>query len=64
MLGNFSWWAWVLSFMCVFDNRSSMIAQTMFLGVHVHGVAAFGVEPIFERRGDVQNHAAGQRHLH
>jgi hypothetical protein len=33
--------------MCVFDSRTSQIAQAMFLGSFIHGVALFGVEKIF-----------------
>jgi hypothetical protein len=40
-----------------------MVAQAMFLTVHIHGVAAFGVEPIFERAHEVKLHDVGQRHM-
>ena len=33
--------------LCVFHSDCSMLAQAIFLGVHMHGVAAFGVDPIF-----------------
>jgi hypothetical protein len=39
--------------MCVFHTDTSMLAQAIFLAVHIHGVDCFGVEPLFydsERR--------------
>ena len=39
--------------MCVFHTDVSMLAQAIFLAVHIHGVDCFGVEPLFydtERR--------------
>jgi hypothetical protein len=33
--------------MCVFDSRTSQLAQAMFCGCYIHGVALFGVEQIF-----------------
>jgi len=39
--------------MCVFHSDVSMLAQAIFLAVHIHGVDCFGIEPLFydsERR--------------
>jgi hypothetical protein len=34
-------------FMCVFHSDVAMVAQAIFVGVHIHGVNCFGVEPLF-----------------
>jgi hypothetical protein len=47
------YWSVPLAHMCVFHTDVSMIAQAIFLAVHIHGVDCFGVEPLFydtERR--------------
>jgi hypothetical protein len=38
--------------MCVFDSRTSQLAQAMFCGCYIHGVALFGVERIFYPTAD------------
>ena len=47
------YWPVPLAHMCVFHTDVSMLAQAIFLAVHIHGVVCFGVEPLFyetERR--------------
>lgn len=47
------YWSAMMSHMCVFHTDVSMLAQAIFLAVHIHGVDCFGVEPLFydtERR--------------
>jgi len=47
------YWSVPLAHMCVFHTDVSMLAQAIFLAVHIHGVGCFGVEPLFydtERR--------------
>jgi len=47
------YWSVPLAHMCVFHTDVSMLAQAIFLAVHIHGVDCFGVEPLFydtERR--------------
>jgi len=42
-----------LMHMCLFHTDVSMLAQAIFLAVHIHGVDCFGIEPLFydsERR--------------
>ena len=46
------YWAWALTHICVFDSKTSQIAQAMFTGAYIHGVALFGVEQIFYRSAD------------
>lgn len=41
------YWSLPLAHMCIFNTDVSMIAQAMFLGIHVHGVACFGIESLF-----------------
>jgi hypothetical protein len=41
------YWAFAAAHMCVFDSRTSQIAQAMFVGSYIHGVALFGVEKVF-----------------
>ena len=41
------YWAWAMSHLCVFDSKTSQIAQAMFTGAFIHGAALFGVENIF-----------------
>lgn len=41
------YWAFCAAHMCVFDSRTSQLAQAMFLGCYIHGVALFGVEKCF-----------------
>ncbi|KAJ9473260.1 hypothetical protein DIPPA_08075 [Diplonema papillatum] len=44
-----SWWAFVLSFLPVPSrSRVSFISQSLLLAIHLHGMAAFGAQPIFE----------------
>ena len=47
------YWSVPLAHMCVFHTDVSMLAQAIFLAVHIHGVDCFRVEPLFydtERR--------------
>lgn len=47
------YWSVPLAHMCVFHTDVSMLAQAIFLAIHIHGVDCFGVEPLFydtERR--------------
>ena len=41
------YWSLILAHACVFDTPTSMVAQAMLLGIHIHGAACFGYEPIF-----------------
>mmetsp|Transcript_72141 Transcript_72141/g.204877 ORF Transcript_72141/g.204877 Transcript_72141/m.204877 type:complete len:270 (+) Transcript_72141:603-1412(+) len=41
------YWAWAMTHICVFDSKTSQIAQAMFCGAYIHGVALFGVEKCF-----------------
>ena len=45
---------WFLALMfahaCVFVTPSVTLAQAMFLAVHVHGMAVFGPDPLFEQK--------------
>mmetsp|Transcript_47868 Transcript_47868/g.108628 ORF Transcript_47868/g.108628 Transcript_47868/m.108628 type:complete len:352 (-) Transcript_47868:262-1317(-) len=41
------YWAFAAAHMCVFDSRTSQLAQAMFCGCYIHGVALFGVEKCF-----------------
>ena len=36
-----------MAHICVFDSKTSQIAQAMFCGSYIHGVALFGVEKCF-----------------
>ena len=41
------YWAFAAAHMCVFDSKTSEMAQAMFCGCYIHGVALFGVEKCF-----------------
>ena len=47
------YWPVPLAHMCIFNTDSAMLAQAIFLAVHLHGVGCFGTETLFyetERR--------------
>jgi len=54
-------------FMCVFHSDVAMIAQAIFVAVHIHGVNCFGVEPLLYDSADhdklkVEKKQAGKAH--
>lgn len=42
------YWTFFAAHFPVFDSLLSYVSQALFLGVYLHGVACFGLEPIFE----------------
>jgi len=42
------YWTFFAAHFPVFDTTLSYVAQALFLGVYIHGVGCFGLEPIFE----------------
>jgi len=49
------YWAWALAHICVFDSRTSEVAQAMFCGGFIHGAALFGVEKCFYASAEEDN---------
>ena len=41
------YWSIPFRFICVFHSDVAMLAQAIFVAVHIHGVNCFGVEPLF-----------------
>jgi hypothetical protein len=46
------YWPLPFTFMCVFHSDVAMIAQAIFIGIHLHGVNCFGFEPLFYDAAD------------
>ena len=45
------WWGFVMVFLCAqtkTPSRGCAVAQAMSLGIHLHGLTAFGAQPIFK----------------
>lgn len=41
------YWSVILAHFCIFQTEASMIAQAIFLAIHIHGVSCFGMDPLF-----------------
>eukprot|EP00933_Yihiella_yeosuensis_P006629 TRINITY_DN11135_c0_g1_i4.p1 TRINITY_DN11135_c0_g1~~TRINITY_DN11135_c0_g1_i4.p1 ORF type:complete len:332 (-),score=30.46 TRINITY_DN11135_c0_g1_i4:113-1066(-) len=52
------YWSFIAAHFAIFDSRLSCLTQAAFLGIYIHGVACFGLEPIFEPSNDTAAKAA------
>ena len=45
--GHHWWWSYPCAFMATLDHPVSLIASAHFISCHLHGVAVFGFDPVF-----------------